>query len=185
MEKTVPPELRTMRNRDGKTPKEIFYASHETLSDKVKKETKEIAKSGMVVATLIATVAFAAALTVPGDKTNGWYIVFILANAVALFTSSASIISFLSNYSSSRLAGSDHIIFLLHPNFILGLTFISIAAMIIAFAAASFLIFDDIYKWVAIVVASLGILPILMSLVLQFSIFDGLRDCFFWCRDMS
>ncbi|TKY57105.1 Ankyrin repeat-containing protein [Spatholobus suberectus] len=183
VEKRVPPELRTMRNNKGKTPKDIFYDNHKKLSKEVKDAAKGIAESGMLVATLIATVAFAAALTVPGDKTNAWFIVFVLTNAIALFTSSASIISFLSIFTSSRFTESEFIISL-HPSLILGLTllFISIATMVIAFAAASFLTFEHTSKWVAYVVASMGVFPILLFLVLQFSLFDGLLDYFFWSR---
>ncbi|XP_061372582.1 uncharacterized protein LOC133315054 [Gastrolobium bilobum] len=183
VEKRVPPELRTMRNNKGKTPKDMFHANHTKLSDEVKDAAKGIANSGMLVATLISTVVFAAALTVPGDKTNAWFVVFILTNSVALFTSSASLIAFLSIFTSSRFTESEFIISL-HPSLIIGLVllFISIASMVTSFAAACFLIFEHTSKWVAYVVPSFGLLPIFMFLVLQFSLFDGLMDYFFWSR---
>ncbi|KAJ1432104.1 PGG domain [Sesbania bispinosa] len=87
-----------MTNSKGLTPVHIYEATHKRYLNEANEKGKGIANSGMVVATLIATIAFAAALTVPGDhKTNNaGFIVFMLANAVALFTSSASIISFFS-----------------------------------------------------------------------------------------
>ncbi|TKY57104.1 Ankyrin repeat-containing protein [Spatholobus suberectus] len=179
VEKRVPPELRTMRNNQGKIPIDVFYDEHKKLSEEIKASAKGIAESGMLVATLVATVAFAAALTVPGDKTNVWFIVFILTNAVALFASSASILSFLSNFTSSRFADSKFATSL-HPSLILGptLLIISTVAMVIAFVAASFLIFDHTSKWVAYVVASMGFFPILLFLLFQFSRFDD----FLWSR---
>ncbi|XP_061372551.1 ankyrin repeat-containing protein NPR4-like [Gastrolobium bilobum] len=168
VEKSVPAELRTMRNSEDKTPKDMFDANHKKLLDEVKKAEKGIAKYGMLVATLIATVVFAPALTVPGDKTNASFVVFFLTNAVALFTSAASITSFLSILSSPKFTESD---FILSLGYVF--LFISIVTMIIAFAAASFLIFDHTSKWVAYVVASLGLLPVLLFLVLQWSRFYG------------
>ncbi|CAL0307482.1 unnamed protein product [Lupinus luteus] len=181
VEKNVPGELKTRKNNKGKTPKDVFYGNHKKLSDEVKDEAKGIANSGMLVATLIATVVFAAALTVPGDKGSVWFIVFILTNAVALFSSSASIVSFLSIFTSSKFTESEFIISL-HPSLILGLTllFISIATMVLAFAAASFLIFEHTHKWVAYVVTSLGILPVFAFLALQLTLLDGLLD-YFYC----
>ncbi|XP_057423778.1 uncharacterized protein LOC130717545 isoform X2 [Lotus japonicus] len=184
VEKVVPPELRTMRNKDGKTPHDMFHTNHKNLSMEVKDSAKGVANSGMVVATLIVAVAFSAALTNPGDdKSNAWFIVFNITNAAALFTSASSIISFLSFFTSPRFKESDFIISL-HPSLIIGkiLLFISVATMVMAFIAASFLIFDQVHKWVAYIVASFGLLPVTMFLVLHFSIFDGLLGCCFSSR---
>ena len=57
-----------MINKKGKRPIDVFYDEHNQLSKDIKEAAKGIADSGMIVATLVATVAFAAALTVPGDK---------------------------------------------------------------------------------------------------------------------
>ena len=173
MEIYVPSALRSVRNNNGKRPIDVFYDEHKQLSNDIKEAAKGIADSGMVVATLVATVAFAAALTVPGDKNNAWFVVFILTNAIALFTSSASILSFLSNFTSSRFSQSEFVISI-HPSLTLGrvLLIISVAAMVVAFTAASFLIFHQKTKWVSYVVASMGVFPILLFLLFQFSICD-------------
>ncbi|KHN38410.1 Ankyrin repeat-containing protein [Glycine soja] len=163
----------TMVNDKGKTPEEVFYDQHEDLSDKIKDDSKEIANSGMIVAILVATVAFAAALTVPGEKTNAWFVVFIFTNAVALFASSASILSFLSNFTSLRF-GQREFVKSLHPSLTFGpvLLFISVVAMVVAFTAASFLIFDHTSKWVSYAVASMGFFPLLLFILFQFRFFD-------------
>ncbi|KAK7372709.1 hypothetical protein VNO80_06096 [Phaseolus coccineus] len=133
----------------------------------------------MLVATLVATVAFAAALTVPGDKNNTWFIVFIFTNAVALFTSSASILSFLTNFTSSRFAESEFVVSL-HPSLTFGrvLLIISVAAMVVAFTAASFLIFAHSTQWVSYTVAPMGVFALLLFLLFQSKFCDEL----FWSR---
>ncbi|RZB67332.1 hypothetical protein D0Y65_037622, partial [Glycine soja] len=160
----VPGELRTMRNNMGKRPIDVFYEEHKKLSEEIKDAGKGIAESGMLVAALVATVAFAAALSnVP----------------VALFTSSASILSFLSNFTSSRFAQSEFVISQ-HPSLTFGraLLFISVFAMIVSFTAASFLIFDHKSKWVAYLVASMAVFPILLFILFQVNFLDD----FLWSR---
>ncbi|KAG4962055.1 hypothetical protein JHK86_038923 [Glycine max] len=175
VETCVPRELRRMRNNMGKRPIDVFYEEHKKLSEEIKDAAKGIAEYGMLVSTLVATVAFAAALTVPGDKTNAWFTVFILTNAVALFTSSASLLSFLSNFTSSRFAQSEFVKSL-HPSLTFGraLLFISVFAMVVAFSAASFLMFDHKSKWVAYLVASMAVFPILLFLLFQINFLDDL-----------
>jgi len=87
VERKVPRELKSARNKNGKRPVDVFCDEHKQLSNDIKEAAKGIVDSGMIVSTLVATVAFAAALTVPGDKNNSWFIFFIITNAVALFTS--------------------------------------------------------------------------------------------------
>ncbi|XP_068488843.1 ankyrin repeat-containing protein ITN1-like isoform X2 [Phaseolus vulgaris] len=178
-QESVPRELRSVKNEKGMTPIDVFYDEHNQLSKDIKETAKGIADSGMIVATLVATVAFAAALTVPGDKNNTWFIVFIFTNAVALFTSSASILSFLSNFTSSRFAQSEFVISL-HPSLTFGrvLLIISVAAMVLAFIAASFLVFAHTTKWVSYIVAPLGVFALLLFLLFQ----SKFCDDHFWSR---
>ena len=168
-----------MKNEKGMTPIDVFYDAHNQLSKDIKETAKGIADSGMIVATLVATVAFAAALTVPGDKNNTWFIVFIFTNAVALFTSSASILSFLSNFTSSRFAQSEFVISL-HPSLTFGrvLLIISVAAMVLAFIAASFLVFARTTKWVSYIVAPMGVFALVLFLLFQ----SKFCDDHFWSR---
>ncbi|WVY91040.1 hypothetical protein V8G54_036554 [Vigna mungo] len=172
-ERRVPDELKSMRNQNGKTPIEVFYDEHNQLSKDIKESAKGIADSGMVVATLVATVAFAAALTVPGDKNNAWFILFIFTNAIALFTSSASILSFLTNFISSRFADTEFVISV-HPSLYYGLQLlmISVTTLVYAFIAASFLIFDHTTKWVSYLVTPMGFFPLLVFILFQHKFFD-------------
>lgn len=120
MKSYVDDKLSTMRNNKGrKKPKDVYQEEHKKLSEEVKDAAKGIADYGMLVAALVATVAFPTALTV-----------FILTNAVALFTSSASLLSFSSNFTSSRLAKNDRkFVKSLHPSLTFGR-----ALLIISFA---------------------------------------------------
>jgi len=73
VEKLVPPSVRKRRNKDGKTPRELFTEEHKILLKDGEKWMKDTANSCMIVATLIATMVFAAGFTVPGgyNSDNG------------------------------------------------------------------------------------------------------------------
>ncbi|KAK7300282.1 hypothetical protein RJT34_11124 [Clitoria ternatea] len=90
-------ELRKMRNLESKTPKEVFSDSHGGLHKQVKKSCDLIATGRMIVGGLSITVSFAAALIDFSDdhrSCRAWFVVFILANAVAMLTSVISIFMF-------------------------------------------------------------------------------------------
>ncbi|KAK4564343.1 hypothetical protein RGQ29_006420 [Quercus rubra] len=69
VEKIVPPSYIKMKNSKNQTPKELFAEEHKKLL-KGEKWMKSTATSCMLVATLIATVVFAAVITVPGGENN-------------------------------------------------------------------------------------------------------------------
>ncbi|XP_075673134.1 uncharacterized protein LOC142642624 isoform X2 [Castanea sativa] len=70
VEKIVPPSYIKMRNSKNQTPKELFAEEHKKLLKEGEKWMKSTATSCMLVATLIATVVFAAVITVPGGENN-------------------------------------------------------------------------------------------------------------------
>ncbi|XP_076945894.1 uncharacterized protein LOC143617124 [Bidens hawaiensis] len=102
VEKMMPPYMREARNNDGQTPYELFSKENEELLSRGLKWMRDC----MVVATLIVTIAFAVAFTVPGGyhQENGipvfihdcTFLVFLIADAISLFTSSTSLLVFLS-----------------------------------------------------------------------------------------
>ena len=141
---------RTMRIKKGKrTTRELFTQEHKELVKEAEKWVKSTANSCMLVATLIATVVFAAAFTVPGgnDENNGspmflshkWFTVFVVSDAIALISSSTSILLFLSIL-TSRCAETDFL-FWLPLELVLGLgsLFLSVLGMVLAFSACFFL----------------------------------------------
>jgi hypothetical protein len=64
----VDPSYINMKNSHRKTPKEIFIETHTNFQKDGEKWMKDTANYCMLVATLIATVIFVAAFTVPGGN---------------------------------------------------------------------------------------------------------------------
>ncbi|KAF3954128.1 hypothetical protein CMV_020489 [Castanea mollissima] len=148
VEKIVPPSYIKMRNSDEQTPKDLFTERHKDLLKEGEKWMKSTATSCMLVATLIATVVFAAIFTLPGGNNNDngapppsleegaplflekkWFLIFVISDAVALFSSAASIIMFLSIL-TSRYAENDFLVSLpARLMFGLSALFVSIATM--------------------------------------------------------
>ncbi|XP_019089986.1 PREDICTED: uncharacterized protein LOC104737837 [Camelina sativa] len=131
------------KNRDKKTPREIFEDSHEPLRKEGEEWMKYTATACSFVAALIATVTFQAIFTVPGgtNETSGapllltdkHFTAFIIADTLFFFASCISVLIFLSIL-TSRYSFDDFIVSL-PRKMILGqsILFISIASMLLAF----------------------------------------------------
>ena len=188
--------LQNMRNREGLTPMDLFKTQHDELHAKAEVAVKDTANSGMLVATIIATIVFAASLTVPGHDVSpnadssilqkkGWYIVFILSNSIALFASSSSMFYFLSVLTSSFT--DDEFVSSLQARLMFGITklFVAMTTMVVAFTAACFLIFNHLSAWVAYLVASLGFITLALFVFLLYNLFGELICSLYWSRDYS
>lgn len=102
----MPSSYLNKKNSKGLTPGELFTMEHENLRREGENWMKNTANYCMTVATLITTVVFAAAFTLPGGNNQEtgthiffktrWFRVFFISNAVALVSSSSSILIFLS-----------------------------------------------------------------------------------------
>ncbi|KAJ0018531.1 hypothetical protein Pint_12213 [Pistacia integerrima] len=102
----VQPSFREKKNSEGKTPQQIFSEEHEILLRSGELWMKKTAESCMLVATFITTIMFTTALSVPGGNDNNTGIpirlrdtlfqVFALSDAIALSSSSISVLMFLS-----------------------------------------------------------------------------------------
>ncbi|KAL0398117.1 UNVERIFIED_CONTAM: hypothetical protein Sradi_2155000 [Sesamum radiatum] len=176
VEKVVPPSCLDIRNKQRLRPRELFSIEHNSLLTKGETWMKETANNCMIVATLIATVAFTAAFTLPGGnngdtgmpilKKRTWFTSFAVSNAVALFCSTASIIMFLSIL-TSRYQEDDFLVSL-PTKLMFGLTalFTSIVGMVFAFTTTFFLLFHEeetfVFKWIAVSACTL-----LITLYLQ------------------
>ncbi|XP_071706390.1 uncharacterized protein [Rutidosis leptorrhynchoides] len=189
VESMIPPHLRERRNKDGLTPRELFTEEHKHLITAGEKWMKGTANQCMVVAALIATIVFAAAFTVPGgyDQNYGFPIfywqltfkVFVVADAISLFLSSASILTFLSIL-TSRYAERDFEESL--PNkLMLGLVtlFLSITTMMVAFSLSFFVLYHKHMKWIPILIGTFAILPVLLYVILQYHLLvDATRSTY-------
>ncbi|KAK1563371.1 hypothetical protein Q3G72_026664 [Acer saccharum] len=113
VEMMMQPSLRETKNSEGQTPRELFTIEHKKILYSGEEWMKNTAKSCMVVATLIATVVFSTAFTVPGDNNEKIGIplrlmetafrVFAISDAIAFSSSSISIIMFLSILTSGYI----------------------------------------------------------------------------------
>ena len=143
----------------------------------------------MIVATLITTVVFAAAFTVPGGSSQDtgtpillksiWFRVFFISDAIALFSSSSSILIFLSIL-TSRFTEMDFLVSL-PSKLVLGLTtlFISIAGMVAAFSATCFLVFKSETTSLPTVIIALAGVPIILFVLLHYQLWvDIIRSTF-------
>nr|GMD92768.1 ankyrin repeat-containing protein NPR4-like isoform X3 [Ipomoea batatas] len=103
VQKIAPPYFSSLRNKDDKTAKMVFTDEHKDLKKEGEKWMKETATACSIIAALIVTVVFAAAITVPGGNSEEVFYVF---NSISLFTSVPSLLLFLSIL-TSRYAEED------------------------------------------------------------------------------
>ncbi|XP_059633233.1 protein ACCELERATED CELL DEATH 6-like isoform X2 [Cornus florida] len=160
------------------TPRIIFTETHEELVKEGEKWMKDTATSCTIIAALVATIVFAAAITVPGgnDDISGLpiflqdkaFIVFIISDVLALFSSVSSVLEFLSIL-TSRYAEIDFLSTL--PNrLIIGLVtlFISIISMMIAFGAILQLLFGHKSTWIIFPIIAFSSIPVTIFAYSQF-----------------
>ncbi|CAA2976128.1 ankyrin repeat-containing protein NPR4-like [Olea europaea var. sylvestris] len=180
-----------MKNDADITPRELFTEEHENLREAGERWMKDTATSCMVVVTLIATVAFAAAFTVPGGNkgetgtpiflNNRWFTIFVISDAVAMFSSIASIMMFLSILTSRY--GEEDFLYTLPAKLMVGLftLFASIVCMVLTFSATFFLVYKE--EKLAIlpkIVAGLALLPITLYATLNFRLWISLIHSTIW-----
>ncbi|KAH6781353.1 hypothetical protein C2S51_006646 [Perilla frutescens var. frutescens] len=157
VEAIVPPSCLKTRNKDGLTPRELFSKEHKNLLEKSETWMRNTADSCMLIATLMLTVVFAAAFTVPGGNNQEtgipillkrvWFTCFIIFEALALFGSTLSIITFWSIMTSSF--DEDQFLEALPYQLKLGLSslLISLVGAVSIFMSAYFLVFVEVRAW--------------------------------------
>ncbi|KAL8509537.1 hypothetical protein ACS0TY_016666 [Phlomoides rotata] len=160
MEKLVAPLNREVKNTDNNTPWMVFTKEHEKLKSDAETWLKQTANSCSIVAALIATVVFTAAITVPGGnkERSGFpffsgetaFIVFAIADAISLFASIVCLLMFLAII-TSRFAEEDFLYALpMRLSFCLVSVFISILFMMVAFGATVYIVFGKKNNWIII-----------------------------------
>ncbi|KAG8367217.1 hypothetical protein BUALT_Bualt16G0049600 [Buddleja alternifolia] len=178
MEKFVRPSRRIWTNSDNETPRMLFTKEHQELKAQGERWMKDTSNSCTIAASLIATVMFAAAFTVPGGIITETgipifldqfpFILFAISDAISLFTSITSLLMFLSIL-TSRYAEEDFL-YVLPKRLGIGLftLFISITFMMAAFSATLYLVFRGKEAWLLTPVAVLACLPVTSFMLLQF-----------------
>ncbi|GKC27137.1 trichome birefringence-like protein 14 [Tanacetum coccineum] len=128
----VCPLNRIQKNSFGEMPKMVFTREHRELVTEGEKWMKATAESYTITAALITTIVFAAAITVPGGNnqdtgipvfSNDAFTIFAISDAISLFTSTTSLLMFLSIL-TTRFAEEDFL-FNLPTKLIIGLSTLS------------------------------------------------------------
>ncbi|XP_038894043.1 ankyrin repeat-containing protein At5g02620-like [Benincasa hispida] len=188
------PELSTGETKsnppDQLTPRELFSRQHKQLLKDGEEWMKHTANSCMLVATLITTVVFAAAFTVPGgnnDKEgtpifqqNKAFTVFVISDVAALVLSTTSILTFLSIL-TSRYAEDDFLISL-PRKLLFGLLtlFVSIVCMAMAFSTTFFIAYDKTKAKIPLGIAAVTILPIGCFCVFHYKLAVDILRSSYW-----
>jgi hypothetical protein len=177
----VPPICKEAKNSDGLKPRELFTKNHEQLVNEGRQWAKDTASSFTIVGTLIITIMFAAAFTVPGgnnqDKGTPIFIgknafsLFIIADALSLIASSSSVLMFI-GILTSRYAEEDFMTSL-PTKLLFGLftIFLSVVFMMCAFCAALALMLKG-YRWIIIAAIVCSVIPILVFMFTLLRIFS-------------
>ncbi|KAK7303883.1 hypothetical protein RJT34_14801 [Clitoria ternatea] len=188
----MPPSFISMKNSEDLTAQELFTREHADLRKNAESWMKHTAESCMLISTVIATGVFSAAISLPGGmddqkKTPNYldkpsFLVFAISDATAFISSATAILIFMSIL-VSRYAEDDF-----HQSLplklILGLItlFISITSMMVAFGSAFFITYYYGLKWVPGFVSALACLPILVFIILQFSLWSDIIYSTYYCR---
>lgn len=190
VEEFVDPKCKEAKNNNGEKPRELFTEHHKELVKEEEKWAKETATSYTGVGTLIVTIMFAAAFTVPGGNNQEtgkpmflhekMFTTFLVADVLSIITSATSILIFI-GILTSRYAEADF----LHSfpwKLMSGIFFLilSVCSMMFTFYAALDMMLkgNQTTRWlVGGPILALGSIPISVLLVSQLRfLFDIFRS---------
>ncbi|KAJ9555588.1 hypothetical protein OSB04_010419 [Centaurea solstitialis] len=177
VENFIDPLLKNALNNKKKSPKTIFIEEHEGLLKDAQDWMKEASASCTVVAALIVTMAFAGAFTIPGgNKDDGkplfidkaTFMLFIISDAIALFSSTTSVLMFL-GILTTRFAHDDFL-YALPKRMTIGLVslFTALVTTMIAFSATLVLVLEDKVPWIVAPLVIIACIPIGLLAWMQF-----------------
>ena len=182
----MPQALIEERNFLGETPRELFTWEHEELRRSAESWMKEIAR------TLITTVVLSAVFSMPGggikentgmpnDLEKPLFLVFTISNAIALISSSTSILFFLSIL-LTPFAEHDFSVSL-PLKMISGLVtlFLSILSIIVTIGTSFFVAYYHGLEWLPNFVSQFVLLPLTVVLFLEFSFWFDISYSLYFC----
>ncbi|XP_039164336.1 uncharacterized protein LOC104438120 isoform X5 [Eucalyptus grandis] len=182
-------KLEETKERRGKTYWEVFVEQRQDLLKEAGQWMKDTSSSCSLISTLIITVAFAAAFTAPGGNDDDGipiflkkssFIVFAIADALALFSSVTATLMFLAIL-TSRYAIEDFV-HSLPRKMILGLTFLflSLAFMMVAFGSALTMVLNQRLEWIYIPITLFAAIPIILFALLQLPLYVEMFESTGW-----
>ena len=177
----MPQHFCHQENEKRKTPEEIFNETHKELAKQGGEWLSKTSESCSVVAALIATVAFAASTTIPGNineksgkpnlENQLELTIFAISSLVALCFSITALFSFLAILTSRY----EHKDFRkdLPKKLLLGLTslFVSITSMLVSFCAGHFFMLKNKLKDKAFPIYAVTCLPIVFFAIQQLPLY--------------
>ncbi|MCD7446716.1 hypothetical protein HAX54_014487 [Datura stramonium] len=144
----LPPSYYERPNDKSKTAHQLFTEQHTNLKIQGEKWMKDTAGPCAIIAALLVTVAFAAAITFPagGENAlpkNGFFIAFAFSNTVSFSTSCISLFAFVSIL-TSRYTEEDFLR-LLPKRLLWGLLtlYASVEAIMLSFGCALYFVLKD------------------------------------------
>jgi ABC-type multidrug transport system fused ATPase/permease subunit len=173
VQKLDDPLHKEVKNKDGKTAQQLFKEEHKTLRDEAKDWIKDRSNAGMIVATLIATITFAAVITVPGGinqekgkpifLSDNTFKVFVVSDVLAFFFSMVSLLMFLSAingcYTEGDFMRALPIRLVFGSNFLL----FAVVAATVAFNAALSMLLLEKRRFLTMSILSLVFLPFIQT----------------------
>lgn len=170
IEESMPLHFFAHYNKKGKTAITMFHETHMELVKNSGEWLTKTSKSCSVVGTLIMTVAFTSATSIPGgfNKNNGapllekdqCFFIFAITSLIALCLSSTSVTTFLAIL-TYRFDANDFRSNLPSKLFIgFSSLFFSIVSMLISFCAAHYYLVDYRLKNVAVLLYTIIFLPV-------------------------
>ncbi|XP_057751954.1 ankyrin repeat-containing protein ITN1-like isoform X1 [Arachis stenosperma] len=180
----VPPHYLMHCDKDGLTAKDVLEMEHQDMHKEAKSWIKETAQSCSTVAVLVATVVFAAAYTIPGGSQNGTpvffgsrvFLFFTITDVVALVSSLASVVMFLSILTSPFELWDFYKSLPRKLSLGFALLFFSLVCTMLAFSATVLLTIRlDNKEWTSILFYCAGFLPVAIFAWMQFPLYKTLQ----------
>ncbi|KAE8709936.1 Ankyrin repeat family protein isoform 3 [Hibiscus syriacus] len=177
VERVVQPKYKEMINNHFKTPRALFSDHHKKLVEQGEQWTKDTTESCTVVTALIVAIMFSAVFTAPGGYHNSGVpiylnrnssLVYIISDALSLFSSTTSLLMFL-GILTSRYREEDFLT-TVPTKLMAGLSilFFSLATMMISFGVALHIVLRERIAWVSFPISLLASMPITLFALLQF-----------------
>ncbi|XP_027338221.1 uncharacterized protein LOC113852179 [Abrus precatorius] len=186
VKKLIPAHLMMHCNEDNLTAKEQFEIEHADMLKDAQDWIKETAQSCSAVAVLVATVVFAAAYTIPGGTDargipiflhSPVFLFFTIMDVVALASSLASVVMFLSILTSPFEMWEFYKS--LPRKLTLGFTllFFSLTTTMLSFSATILLTIRlESDKWSSSLIYSAAFFPVSIFGLLQFPFYIAIKD---------